>query len=592
MTTASPGGLPPQATPASIDAGAARPLSTRLLEWADRWRAWLLAALVIVYAVSITGRWRVAPDSALSMSLGRSLAEGQGFTYHGKPHDWVEPGLPYVVAASFKLFGVENYPPLTFFTLACGVVSLALIYGIVKLYAGRPTAVLITLLLAVCETFYRYCFQIVTDMPFLVGLFAVLLGYERLVGSPPPTGPNGDDVAGTAASSTAPRPAAAWWAWCLLMAGTLVMCVFRPTIITFVGALFVATAWHVLRGPNRLRHALIGTVVVASVVAFRATDPRRKTVGESVHREATLRSLLTERRGFAMQRMFTKFIPEMVSELTPEAVLGVELGKGLDETFSVVVIGLGVALFTRRPLWGAWVAATVAQMAFWMPRERYFLPILPLLLLALWYAALWLERRLRPQVGAAAFAGVMLLVFVPNLLQIGVFVREQRWRGITATDRRDPTISYLVEMGKVIADHVTPADVVVADSPRELTYFSRRTVVEPPRARRVPPTERELELAQQELLAAPRLFVVLSDSEKRASDSKKREPDSEKHEYVRSLIDELGMQPGPAIATVVRPPDRGKTYPPLTLHQLVPKQTSGPGGPPPPSTRPAPAGAS
>ena len=94
-----------------------------------------------------------------------------------------------------------------------------------------------------------------------------------------------------------------------------------------------------------------------------------------------------------------------------------------------MVIGLGVALFTRRPLWGAWVAATVAQMAFWMPRERYFLPILPLLLLALWYAALWLERRLRPPVGAAAFAGVMLLVFVPNLLQIGVFVREQRCAG-------------------------------------------------------------------------------------------------------------------------------------------------------------------
>ena len=176
MTTASPRELPPEPT---------RPLSTRLLEWADRWRAWLFAAVVIVYAVSITGRWRVAPDSALSMSLGRSLAEGQGFTYHGKPHDWVEPGLPYVVAASFKLFGVENYPPLTFFTLACGVVSLALIYWIVKLYAGRPTAVMITLPLAICETFYRYCFQIVTDMPFLVGLFAVLLGYERLVGNPP-----------------------------------------------------------------------------------------------------------------------------------------------------------------------------------------------------------------------------------------------------------------------------------------------------------------------------------------------------------------------------------------------------------------------
>ena len=130
-------------------------------------------------------------------------------------------------------------------------------------------------------------------------------------------------------------------------------------------------------------------------------------------------------------------------------------------------------------------------------------------------------------------------------------------------------------MGRTIAEHVTPADTVVAEAPRELTYFSRRTVVEPPLARRVPPTERELELAREELLAAPRLFVVL--------------PDSGQH-HVRSLIDELGMQPGPAIATVQRPPDRGKKYPLLTLHQLLPKPASGPDGSPPPATRPAPEG--
>jgi hypothetical protein len=213
-------------------------------------------------------------------------------------------------------------------------------------------------------------------------------------------------------------------------------------------------------------------------------------------------------------------------------------------------------------------------MAFWLPRERYFLPILPLLLLALWQAALWLERRLRPPAGAAALAGLLLLMVVPNVLQDGVFVVEQRWRGITATDLRDPTIRYQVDMGRVIAEHVTPADTVVAEAPRELTYFSRRTVVEPPRARRVPPTEKELQAAHDELLAAPRLFVVL--------------PDSGQH-HVQSLINELGMQPGPAVATVPRPPDRKKTFPPLTLHRLFPKPAGAPGGPPPPSTRPAPA---
>jgi hypothetical protein len=534
-------------------------LSDRLLDWVDRRRGWILGALVLLYAVSFTGRWRVAPDSALSMSLGRSLARGEGFTYHGRPHDWVEPGLPYVVAASFRLFGEDNYLPLTVFVLLCGVLALALTYWTIKLYAGRPTAVLITALLAVCETFYRYCFQIVTDMPFLVGLFAVLLGYERLVGT-------------TAAGSG--RRMSGWWAWCLLVVGTLVMCVFRPTVITFVGALGVATAWHVIRGPNRVRHALIGLAVLASFIAFRAADPRRKSVGESVHREATLKSLLTERRGFALHRMFTRHIPEMLSEHTPEAVLGVELGTGLDQVFSVVVIALGVVLVRRRVLWGAWVAATVAQMAFWLPRERYFLPVLPLLLLALWHAALWLERRLKGPAGAGGFVGILLLLSAPNLLQDGVFIAEQRWRGITKTDLRDPTGAPYLEMGRLISANLAPQDVVVAEAARVLTYFSERTVVEPPLARRVPPTPRELEQALAELRAAPRLFAVIPDSAQRP---------------IGALLSELGLRLGPVIATVQQPPEKkGRSRPPLTLHRLLPAQE--PGGLLPPATRPAPAG--
>src|SRR6185503_10451006 len=110
------------------------------------------------------------------------------------------------------------YLPLTLFVLACGAATLFLAYQLFKLHVGRPTAVLLTTLLAVTETFYRYCFQIVTDMPFLVGLLAVLLGYERLL----PPG-RSDETTGEP-----PRRRPAWWAWCLLFLGTLVMCAFRP----------------------------------------------------------------------------------------------------------------------------------------------------------------------------------------------------------------------------------------------------------------------------------------------------------------------------------------------------------------------------
>lgn len=553
-----------------VGGGDAAPLSARLLRWVDRRRVWVFAGLFVLYSVSFTGRWRVAPDSALAMSLGRSLVEGAGFVYHGRPHKWVEPGLPWAVAASFRAFGSESYPPLAVFVLACGVAALALAYQFFRLQLGRPGAVLLTALLAVTETFYRYCYQIVTDMPFLVGLLAVLLAYERL------TQPLQD------ASGGGPRqPGGKWWDWAMLAVGTLVMNAFRPTVITFVGALAVATAWHILRGPNRLRQALVLAVVAASMLAFRLTDPRRATVGESAHREATLKSLLTERRGFALHRMFTRYLPEMLSEHTPEAVLGVELGTGLDQVFSVTVVALGVALATRRVLWGAWVAATVAQMAFWLPRERYYLPILPLLLLALWYAALWLERRLKPPYGKVAFAGALLFLFVPNLLQDGVFIAEQRWRGITTSDLRDPSIRPLVEMGGVIAQRVDDDDIVLAESFRELTYFSRKIVLGAPRALRQPPTEKQEQLFDEELRRAARLFAVM--------------PEEKNSRHVLALIERLRMELGPAVATVEQPPVKGRPRPPLTLNPLVPRRagtTQPPGGnaaeSPPPATRPTP----
>ena len=91
-------------------------LSSRLLAWADAHRWWLFGGIILLYAIGFTGRWRVAPDTALYMELGRNVAAGRGFTYHGVHHNWYEPGLPYVIATSFRWFGEGNYLPLTLFS--------------------------------------------------------------------------------------------------------------------------------------------------------------------------------------------------------------------------------------------------------------------------------------------------------------------------------------------------------------------------------------------------------------------------------------------------------------------------------------------
>jgi hypothetical protein len=540
------------------------PLSARLLAWADRHRRWLFVGIALLYAAGFTGRWRVAPDNALYMELGRNLAEGKGFIYHGVRHNWYEPGLPYVISLSFRWFGADNYVPLTSFILACGLLSLALVYHLFHLHAGRPTAVVMTVLLAIAETFYRYCYQIVTDTPFMVGILSFLVGYEALVGRPRDERENEEG---------APRRESSWWAWAAIVVGTVVMCAFRPTIITFLGALALATLYHLVRGPNRLRHGLILVLAVASVMAFRAADPRRTTPGEAAHREARLKSLLTDNRAWALNRAFTRFIPEMLSEHTPEAVFGIEFGTGVDQVLSVAVITAGLLLVTRRVLWGAWVAATVAQMAFWLPRERYFLPILPLLHYALWSAGVWLERRIPGRGGAVAFGIVVLLLAVPNLLQDGNFIYEQRLRGVSATDHRDSEGRALIEMGQIIAQTAGEDDAILAAAARQLTYFSRRKVIAPPRSLRTPPGPAFEARVREELLSAPNVYVVLPDF-------------NQKH--IAALMDELGMQSGPEVGRVAERPWKGRPRPDLVLHRLVRKPAGT--SPLPATTRSSPAG--
>ena len=290
-----------------------------------------------------------------------------------------------MIAASYRVFGPDRYAPILVFILLCSFAAIALTYRLMLRHAGRPTAVLVTALFAICETCLRYGFQIVTDTPFLVALLIYLLGYERLVGH--------RYVGRAAAADGIARRERRWLGWLMLPVATLLMVTFRPATMTFVGAVGLATAWHVLRGPSwpiRVRHALVGLLTLACFLGFRAVDPRRQTAGEAVAREARLKTLLTTDRGYALERIVKVTAPAFVEEILPEAVFGMELGTGVDTVASLVVMAAGVALFRQHPLWGAWAAATFFQCMVWLPRERYMLPVLPMLIYGLWRGAMWL----------------------------------------------------------------------------------------------------------------------------------------------------------------------------------------------------------
>ena len=480
----------------SADAAPAKlpSLSAGLLAWADRHRWWLFGAVALLYLAGFNGQWRVSPDSALYASLGRNLAEGQGYTYQGEHHKWVEPALPYLISFGFRLFGPDAFWPTMLVLLLSALVALALFYGLLSLHAGRPTAVVLTVLLALNENFYRYPFHLFTDTPFLCGVFLFLLGHEIIY-------QQRDSIGGGARRGSP---------WLLMALGTLVMVSTRPAFWSFLAALAATVAWHLLRGPRwlRVRHVLIAVLVVACVLAFRAADPRRKKVGEPSVIEGRMSELVLERTGLMVRRTLTQMVPQMFEEIAPEAIFGSRLGPGVNTVVTLLTLGLGLALMCMRPLWGLFVGATVAQMLVHLPRERYFLPILPLLLYGLWLAALWLEARLRRPWSGVALAGVVVLMLVPNVLIIFGDIYEQHRRPFLVHFERGLYQS-MSDLARRMPEVVGERDLVVAEQDRVLSYFSRRKCIAPITARNWPAGEAEWRAYREELQSAEYLYVVL-----------------------------------------------------------------------------------
>ena len=483
---------PPRAAPDPADND---PLPARLLARADRHRWWLFGFVALLYLAGFNGQWRVSPDSALYASLGRNLAEGNGYTYQGEHHKWVEPALPYLISFGFRLFGPDAFWPTMAVLLLSAFAALALFYRLMVIHAGRPVAVVLTVLLALNESFYRYPFHLFTDTPFLVGVLLFLLGYEVVFRR----------------SSLSPEYRGEGVVpWLLMALGTVVMVSTRPAFWTFLAALFVAIAWHVLRGPNRLRvrHVAIAALVIACVLAFRAVDPRRKKVGEASVIEGRMSELVLERTGFMARRTFTQMVPLMFEEVGPEAIYGSRIVPGVNTLVTLATFALGIGLVVRRPLWGLLVGATVAQMLVHLPRERYFLPILPLLLYALWLAALWLEQRLARPWSAVAFAAVLVLAAGINFFVIIGDVIEQHRRPFLAHYERG-LYQQLSDLARRLPQVVGEGDVVIAEQDRVLSYFSRRKCLPPLTARRWPAGETEWRVFRAQLDSADHVYVVL-----------------------------------------------------------------------------------
>lgn len=464
-------------------------LSDAVLGLVDRHRRAVILLILALYAAGFNAQWRLEPDSALYLAIGRNLVEGQGYTFHGKDHKLAYPGVPWLFGGVFQVFGPDSLVPHLVVMWLMGLATLALTYRLFLLHAGRPTAMLITVGVALSRIFYRYSFELLSDLPFLLGVMAFFVGYEaifhRRLGDP---------------TSPAKRPRAGWYDGVLLGVGLIVAVASRPAMLALLAAAAMAAGWSLFRGRGRSRwgHLLVAALVVGAVALFYLKDPRGQSQQVDGPSAITSTTYVEEDQLFHLQQATLgrylaaakRNLPGVFENALMKASFGTTLLPGLNTVLAMIVVVSGILLIRVRPLWGFWVLATLLMVLLVpKPLDRYFLPLIPILVYAWWTFVRWAERR----VPGRRAAGVAFLVLfgvggIPNVIDLAGFVYEQRARPFLASYKKGRYAS-AYEAAKMVAAHTPPSGRVLDPRTtwvcvpekfaRVTTFLSRRYCVEP-----------------------------------------------------------------------------------------------------------------
>jgi hypothetical protein len=388
--------VPPQTDAVSLPVSPLAVPAESVIRQIDRYRYIWFAIVGLFLLCSFNGQWHVGPDSAAYRQIGHQLATtGKYFfrddvpglsEYHNK-QGTIYPGLPIVLAALEKLFGTGPLAPIVFMQLIAAI-TLVLTYRLMLYRLPRWTAVCVIVGVGTNPRFLQYANEILSDIPFLLGIVITLLGFESVVRPDHPLG----FIKGL----------------CITAVGLVIAATMRPTFLILAAALFAACVWGLLSNrdhlapqpasyspsslSNRWRFAwLIVTLVICGALFKFGLDIRHKqTHGlTSGGYESRLANQVGDFGNTLLPR-FNGNCGELLENAVPTAFLGfrsniglIPFGKhrlGIGTVISLLVIGAGISLAWRNVLWGALVGATIVSLAVMGPVPRYVLMILPLLL--------------------------------------------------------------------------------------------------------------------------------------------------------------------------------------------------------------------
>jgi hypothetical protein len=399
---------------------------------------WVVAAaLAALLVLSYSGRWRAGRDSALYREVGHELAIGDGFTFRGEREQLIHAGYPLWLAAIERTTGEDDprAPALALLTMTVlAAVSLLVVHRLVRARHGPAIALAAVALVGIDPVFLRFSSELRPDLPFLLAAMTTLLGAERLRAGP-----------------REPR------AFALIGAGLAAGWLLHPA------CWFVAAALAIELGRERRTGALIA--IAAIVIAMIAVDPRGGAWFDGDYGRAVASQLGHDPLAHLARRadlLLEQGLPGAICDGPWPPLLGV--------VYAVLLIA-GATQLERG--WTIYVAITLGATMLVGVNPRYYLAILPLLVVGWLLAARAAAARVRPgprRVAAWCLA-LAPLVAAEAIGSTRIIAEQRGWSAAP-----DPALAPYVASAPALARATTADDVILASEPRVLSYLARRRV--------------------------------------------------------------------------------------------------------------------
>jgi len=467
----------------------------------EKYGKWLILFSLLPWIAVFNGRWRIGLDSPIYRGLADSLLNGEGYHFGEFGSHQIYPGFPLLLATVQKLFGNDVFRPVPqIITIGLlGLATVIMTYHLIGRHFPKWMAVCATCALASNARFVSLVNELLTDVPFMFGMVASMLGWSLFAD----------------AKTTKQRTISAG----LAFFGLLFAASMRPAFWFFALAWFLVSVWGLIRGP-RFTSAMTLAMLGFGVLLFTALDPRTKgfhplaggyeqefldVVSSSGSMETEARMLsLVERVKFGTKQLFTEHLPA--------AVLGQDLPNTAGAIFSgLLVLSVVVLLLKKQPLWALLVIITLATTPLLSTPPRYYVVLTPFLSLAILLGTRWATCKLPGGWGDLCLAGVLLFVTCMNISKWLPTVREQHSVPISDTSLafydhyRDGRFAPFIRMASIIHDKVAAGEKVVSPQASVVKYLSGRDVM---LERELLPAKKDVKKYPEHLSAIGLNFVV------------------------------------------------------------------------------------